>query len=77
MSDEIAAVQSLVNSDSYDTLLKMGFVSPMTSRNLNMIEHYLALKSSGVQPLKAVRDTEKLFRCKQRWVYKVKKDFGV
>ena len=77
MSKEIEAVQKLVSSDNYDTLIKMGFVSPMTSRNLNMIEHYLALKASGVQPLKAVRDTAKLFKCKQRWVYKVKKDFGV
>ena len=77
MSNEILAVQKLVDSDNYDTLIKMGFVSPMTGRNLNMVQHYLALKSAGVQPLKAVKDTAKLFKCKQRWVYKVKKDFGV
>lgn len=73
----IDSVRRLVNSEDYSTLVCGGLVSPLAMRNLQMIEYYQALISSGVAPLRAARNTAKTFRVSVRQMYYVREQFGI
>jgi len=74
---KVEVLKRAVQNPDYIELVRMGLLSHLAERNFSMVQNYSALRSAGVAPLRAARQTAKVFRCTTRRVYQVLSELDV